>query len=139
MIARPKMSQIEWKTIEIRGFTKVGSPFSLPRCCQEVEVALARTRDPERAFDPSYPELQDYLHGLLDRDRVVERNGQAVRYSAGKGCEIPNLKGSYLGRFPLVSANFGTSDHLSERSRSVTVFSGRRARGGWGTLTLKRR
>ena len=36
---------------------------------------------------------------------------------AGKGCEIPNFKGSYLGRFPLVLADFGTSDHLSERSR----------------------
>ena len=36
---------------------------------------------------------------------------------AGKGCEIPNFKGSYLGRFPLVLAHFWTSDHLSERSR----------------------
>ena len=36
---------------------------------------------------------------------------------AGKGCEIPNFKGSYLGRFPLVSADFWTRDHLSERSR----------------------
>ena len=36
---------------------------------------------------------------------------------AGKGCEIPNFKGSYLGRFPLVLADFWTSDHLSERSR----------------------
>ena len=55
---------------------------------------------------------------------------------AAKGCEIPNVKGSYLGRFPLVSADFWTSDHLSERSRSVDAFSGTRARG---TLTLKRR
>ena len=37
---------------------------------------------------------------------------------AGKGCEIPNFKGSYLGRFPLVLADFSTSDHLSERSRT---------------------
>ena len=36
---------------------------------------------------------------------------------AGKGCEIPNFKGSYLGRFPLVLADFWTRDHLSERSR----------------------
>ena len=50
--------------------------------------------------------------------------------------EIPNFKGSYLGRFPLVSADFWTSDHLSERSRSVDAFHGTRARG---TLTLKRR
>ena len=55
---------------------------------------------------------------------------------AGQGSEIPNFKASYLGRFPLVSADFWTSDHLSERSRSVDAFSGTRARG---TLTLKRR
>ena len=54
---------------------------------------------------------------------------------AGKGCEIPNFKGSYLGRFPLVSANFWTIDHLSERSRRVDAFSGTRARG---KLKLKR-
>jgi hypothetical protein len=53
-----------------------------------------------------------------------------------KESEIPNLKGSDLGRFPLVSADFWTSDRLSERSRSVGAFSGTRARG---TLTLKRR
>ena len=55
---------------------------------------------------------------------------------AGKECEIPNFKGSYLGRFPLVLADFWTSDHLLERSRSVDAFSGTRARG---TRTLKRR
>jgi hypothetical protein len=55
---------------------------------------------------------------------------------AGKECEIPNFKGSDLGRFPLVSADVWTSDHLSERSRSVGAVSGTRARG---TLTLKRR
>ena len=54
---------------------------------------------------------------------------------AGQESEIPNFKGSYLGHFPLVSADFWTSDHLSERSRSVDAFSGTRARG---TLTLKR-
>ena len=42
-----------------------------------------------------------------------------VTRRAGKECEIPNFKGSYLGRFPLVLADFWTSDHLSERSRSV--------------------
>ena len=55
---------------------------------------------------------------------------------AAKESEIPNFKGSFLGRFPLVSADFWTSDHLSERSRSVGAGSGTRARG---TLTLKRR
>ncbi|KAH8050927.1 FAD-linked oxidase domain containing protein [Aureococcus anophagefferens] len=55
---------------------------------------------------------------------------------AGKEGEIPNFKGSSLGRFPLVAADFWTSDHLFERSRSVDASSGTRARG---TLTLKRR
>ena len=55
---------------------------------------------------------------------------------AGQESEIPNFKASYLGRFPLVLADFWTGDHLSERSRSVDVFSVTRARG---TLTLKRR
>ena len=54
---------------------------------------------------------------------------------AGQESEIPNFKGSDLGHFPLVSADLWTSDHLSERSRSVDAFSGTRARG---TLTLKR-
>ena len=44
-------------------------------------------------------------------------NFDLVIVRAGKGCEIPNFKGSYLGRFPLVLADFWTSDHLSERSR----------------------
>ena len=41
---------------------------------------------------------------------------------AGKGCELPTFKGSYLGRFPPVSADFWTSDQLLERSRSVIAF-----------------
>jgi len=51
-----------------------------------------------------------------------------VAARAAKESEIPNFKGSYLGRFPLVSANFWTSDHLSERSRSVDAFFSERAR-----------
>jgi hypothetical protein len=60
----------------------------------------------------------------------------AVPDRAGQESEIPNFKGSFLGRFPLVSADFWTSDHLSERPRSVDAFLVTRARG---TLTLKRR
>ena len=72
-------------------------------------------------------------------DRALERANAAARDvsdRAGQESEIPNFKGSYLGRFPLVSADFWTSDHLSERSRSVGAYFGTRARG---TLTLKRR
>ena len=60
---------------------------------------------------------------------------ECVGCRAAKESEIPNFKGSYLGRFPLVSADSWTSDHLSERSPSVHAFSGTRARE---TLTLKR-
>ena len=81
---------------------------------------------------------------LVDFHQVVEHEGiRFWSYNAGhvlgraaKESEIPNFKGSYLGRFPLVSADFWTSDHLLEQSRSVDAFSGTRARG---TLTLKRR
>ena len=60
---------------------------------------------------------------------------RAALAGAGRESEIPNFKASHLGRFPLVSADFWTNDHLSERSRSVDAFSGTRARG---TLMLKR-
>ena len=74
-------------------------------------------------------ELRQIHTELLSKLRKAERG-------AGKESEIPNFKGSDLGRFPLVSADFWTSDHLSERPRSVGAFPGTRARG---TLTLKRR
>ena len=54
-------------------------------------------------------------------DLVFQAEGMhhtTARSGAGKGCEIPNFKGSYFGRFPLVSADFSTSEHLSERSRT---------------------
>jgi hypothetical protein len=71
------------------------------------------------------------------RGAYVDGGGAAagrVFAGAGKGRDIP--KGSYLGRFPLVLADFWTSDHPLERPRSVDAFSGTRARG---ILTLKRR
>ena len=47
---------------------------------------------------------------------------------AAQESDMPNFKGSDLGRFPVVSADFWTSDHLSERSRSVdAVFERARA------------
>ncbi|KAH8076073.1 PAS domain-containing protein [Aureococcus anophagefferens] len=44
---------------------------------------------------------------------------QEAQPRAAKESEIPNFKGSYLGRFPPASPDFWTSDHLSERSRSA--------------------
>ena len=77
-------------------------------------------------------EALEEMHG----DLVVTGHQDGVIRRAGQESEIPNFKSSYLGRFPLVSADFWTSDHLSERSRSMDAFFGTRARG---TLTLKRR
>ena len=62
--------------------------------------------------------------------------GGAVRAGAAQESDMPDFKGSRLGRFPLVSADIWTGDHLSERPRSVGACSGTRARG---TLALKRR
>jgi len=72
---------------------------------------------------------------LMLRD-VRRKPDDAALARAGKESEIPNFKASSLGRFPLVLADFWTGDHLSERSRSVDVDFGSRARG---TPTLKRR
>ena len=93
---------------------------------------------PEGADDTKVV-LEGLGGGELRRARGARLKGWAcgpVASRAGKGCENPNFKGSYLGRSPLVSADFWTSDHLSERFRSVNVVSGTRARG---TPTLKRR
>jgi len=59
-----------------------------------------------------------------------------LRGAGQGGKRARRAQGSSLGRVPLVSADFWTSDQLSERSRSVDAISGARARG---TLPLKRR
>ena len=82
--------------------------------------ARSRTASDEKGLDDSRRSWRDLAAGVR----------------AAKESEIPNFKGSFLGRFPLVLADFWTSDRLSERSRRVGAFSGTRARG---TFTLKRR
>ncbi|KAH8083462.1 hypothetical protein JL720_8347 [Aureococcus anophagefferens] len=67
----------------------------------------------------STPRLVEYLPAL---------DPLPAKTRAGKESEIPNFKGSYLGRFPPVSADFWTSDHLLERPRSVDAFWNARAR-----------
>ena len=98
------------------------APIDIPDKTPEKEGGAAISRF--RAFEHMYGKF-DTTHHLTP---VYDR--------AAKESEIPNFKGSDLGHFPLVSANLWTSDHLSERSRSVDVVSVTRARG---TLTLKRR
>ena len=77
---------------------------------------------PERIYMNT--ELQALISALglgvrgEDFDKKNLRYHTVVIIRAAKGCEIPNFKGSYLGRFPLVLADFSTSDHLLERSRT---------------------
>jgi len=100
-----------------------------PRRCASV-CAMWRAEAARAAADaPPRPRSAADVEALLAA-------GAAERVRAAQESEIPNFKGSDLGHFPLVSADFWTSDHLSERYRSVDAFSGTRARG---KLTLKRR
>ena len=87
------------------------------------------------ARGPLDPHTVLKVHPGATKDEIAA-DAAIVENGAGKESDIPNFKGSYLGHFPLVLADFWTSDHLSERSRSVDVFFVTRARG---TLTLKRR
>ena len=73
-----------------------------------------------RALNEEIAKFDQVLNKSLGGVLLDEATGAVVATwsRAGKGCEIPNFKGSYLGRFPFVSADFWTSDHLSERSRT---------------------
>jgi hypothetical protein len=96
--------------------------------------AVLRLADAVANVDPNvgFPDSSEEYEARLDAHGFP----RGVLPRARKVREVPNFKGSYLGCFPLVSADFWTTDHLSERSRSVNAVSGTRARG---TLTLKRR
>ena len=96
---------------------------------QGADAARRRARAPRRGLARlgrrrrlDEPEIFRPAVGGL-RGRRAEVQG-----GAGKGRDIPNFKVSDLGRVPLVSADFWTSDHLSERSRSVDAFYETRAR-----------
>ena len=80
-------------------------------------------------------EYDETLDTVRNYNTTAVQYGYIALFRAAQESEIPNFKGSDLGHFPLVPADFWTSDHLAGRSRSVDAFSGTRARG---TLTLKR-
>ena len=88
------------------------------------------------AFDGDGDGLEDAVAALGFREGLGLRCA-LVADRAAKESEIPNFKGSDLGRFPLVSADFWTSDHPSERSRSVDAFLGTRARNTYIEVGLK--
>ena len=82
------------------------------------------------AASPAAARVRRAAAGTALHAAVYGRHGDAVVLAvlraeparAGKESEIPNFKGSSLGRFPLVSADFWTSGHLAERSGSVNIF-----------------
>ena len=97
----------------------------LAKQCAEVDIVITTALIPGRKAPV-----------MITEDMVAAMGAGSVTVRAAQESEIPNFKGSDLGHFPLVSADLGTSDHLSERPRRVDAFSGTRARG---ILTLKRR
>ena len=96
----------------------------------EYEETKAETMEQLREFEAS-------LEALTAGDMTLVSDLNSVQLAIqGAIREAFNRAGQDLSRFPLVLADFWTSDHLLERPRSVDAFSGTRARG---TLTLKRR
>ena len=83
--------------------------------------ALGSLRQLVDALDDSVAGLEEdpYLSRLLgDAGDALAH----VHARAGKESEIPNFKGSDLGRFPLVSADFWTSDHLRNGLEAWVLF-----------------
>ncbi|KAH8062879.1 hypothetical protein JL720_13121 [Aureococcus anophagefferens] len=94
-----------------------GADGRVPSECglQMAELGWPARRDDADAF---------FVHGYMHASACVTL---AVLSRAGQESEIPNFKGSFLGRFPLVLADFWTSDHLSERNgRDFAVRAGAR-------------
>jgi hypothetical protein len=56
------------------------------------------------------------LRAAFEREPTPHEVRVEAFVRAAQESEIPNFEGSDLGHFPLVSADFWTSDHLSERS-----------------------
>ena len=115
----PRVEYVAHGGVDVGGARLFLSPYSNPN--------TARSRN--SAF-------QGKTHGDALCANFAKFHASKAVDRAAKESEIPNFKGSDLGHFPLVSADFWTSDRLSERSRDVDAFCGTRARG---TLTLKRR
>ena len=113
-------------------------PAEISERDREQLVAEFRKADADGSGSLDLEELEAVLSGTkLTRKQIKKMMADAdADGGAAKESETPNFKGSYLGRFPLVSADFWTSDRLSERPRSVDAFPRTRARG---ILMLKRR
>ena len=79
-----------------------------------VNIDLLFAHLPLNAIPASLDIDEDAVLQGVDEATEKSLNGPRVTNRAAKESDIPNFKGSYLGRFPLVSADFWTSDHLSE-------------------------
>jgi hypothetical protein len=105
-----------------------------PDASREEATGLARAA----AFQNTFNGLKKHLVGKL------AQGGHAVDIKAlatgGAGNGRDTFKGASLGRVPLVSAGFWTSDHPSERSRRVDVLLfGTRTRAGLRVEATNRR
>ena len=124
----------EARAVRERAARPAPPPAAGPWRCHVCTLAAGTCEHSPHWFARRVADARRAKDAKLDAARLEV--ARAVHDRAGQESEIPNFKGSCLGRFPLVSADFWTSDHLSERSRSVDAFPGTRARG---RLTLKRR
>ena len=132
MARRPVEMQIKFVTNEAHGIAAACLAYEL--LCVERNYLVDFPHDTIVAISESALEMATYIAEKVDMwavgQMILERpndqpfcdddviNQKLVEQRAGKGCEIPNFKGSYLGRFPLVLADFWTSDHLLERYRT---------------------
>ena len=89
------------KATKLRRWSRGWGPFEVLDLCDAAGMALCAVALPHWTTPE---DLADFVS--------ARRPGQQ------KGAKVANFKGSYFGRFPLVSADFSTSDHLSERSRT---------------------
>ena len=87
------------------------------------EASAPVVRQTRRASLANVAQDLESLKADASDDKVEAAKRDLADYRAAKGCENPNFKDSYLGRFPLVLADFWTSGHLSNRSRSMNVVS----------------
>ena len=113
MIARPKMSQNEWKTTEIRA-SKVGnfSPFSCPGACAALEAALdastASVDISDRRFVAEFALLDAQLTALGRDAAAVGVNILRPEFEM-LGKEIRDFSGRLgVDRFDALSAFYDT-------------------------------
>ena len=94
-----------------------------PRASRRRAARVAHGRGPELPRDAAPVPAAARAGPVPARSRLADarrQRGQARPVQGRK--RVPNFIGSHLDRFPLVSADFWTSDHSLERPRSVDVF-----------------